>query len=267
MVDAMLNSAADARQMTNLGLRVGKQFQAQPDPLVFAVSAKHPELLSILNKLLYSLKNSDGNQDRISVLARPATKGSLWDYLPNWVWQTAALVLVLVLLSLHWNWRLRIQIRKRRAAQNQLKDQLAFQFALLNGLPIPLYVRDLQGRLSTCNHAYEQFFGQSLDEIRGTTPQEQGISPPALARELEEQHQRLLDNRQSQFLDSVIEVDGQTHHIYQWLVPFYTALGKQQGLLGAGSTSVCASIWKTNCSKPSNRRSTPARRKASSSRP
>ncbi|NNB44705.1 ATP-binding protein [Pseudomonas chlororaphis] len=232
MVDAMLNSAADARQMTNPGLRVGKQFQAQPDPLVFAVSAKHPELLSILNKLLYSLKNSDGNQDRISVLARPATKGSLWDYLPSWVWQTAALVLVLVLLSLHWNWRLRIQIRKRRAAQNQLKDQLAFQFALLNGLPIPLYVRDLQGRLSTCNHAYEQFFGQSLDEIRGTTPQEQGISPPALARELEEQHQRLLDNRQSQFLDSVIEVSGQTHHIYQWLVPFYTALGKQQGLLG-----------------------------------
>ncbi|AZE25752.1 hypothetical protein C4K05_5349 [Pseudomonas chlororaphis subsp. aureofaciens] len=232
MVDAMLNSAADARHMTNPGLRAGKQFQAQPEPLVFAVSAEHPELLSILNKLLYSLKNSDGNQDRISVLARPATKGSLWDYLPKWLWQTAALVLVLVLLSLHWNWRLRIQIRKRRAAQNQLKDQLAFQFALLNGLPIPLYVRDLQGRLSTCNHAYEQFFGQSLDEIRGTTPQEQGISPPALARELEEQHQRLLDNRQSQFLDSVIEVGGKTHHIYQWLVPFYTALGKQQGLLG-----------------------------------
>jgi two-component system sensor histidine kinase EvgS len=232
MVDAMLNSAADARQMTNPGLRAGKQFQAQPEPLMFAVSAEHPELLSILNKLLYSLKNSDGNQDRISILARPATKGSLWDYLPSWMWQTAALVLVLVLLSLHWNWRLRIQVRKRRTAQNQLKDQLAFQFALLNGLPIPLYVRDLQGRLSTCNHAYEQFFGQSLDEIRGTTPQEQGISPPALARELEEQHQRLLDNRQSQFLDSVIEVDGKTHHIYQWLVPFYTALGKQQGLLG-----------------------------------
>ena len=232
MVDAMLNSAADARRMTNPRLRAGKQFQAQPEPLVFAVSAKHPELLSILNKLLYSLKNSDGNQDHLSILAGPATKGSLWDYLPSWVWQTATLVVLLVVLSLYWNWRLRIQIRKRRTAQNQLKDQLAFQFALLNGLPIPLYVRDLQGRLSTCNHAYEQFFGQSLDEIRGTTPQEQGIAPPALAQELEEQHQRLLDNRQSQFLDSVIEVDGQTHHIYQWLVPFYTALGKQQGLLG-----------------------------------
>ncbi|MGE7957945.1 ATP-binding protein [Pseudomonas sp. NPDC089530] len=232
MVDATLNSAADAQQLDNPQLRTGKQFQAQPAPLVFAVSATHPELLSILNKLLYSLKNADGNQDRISILAQPTAKGSLWDYLPNWVWQTAALVLVLVVLSLHWNWRLRIQVRKRRAAQNQLKDQLAFQFALLNGLPIPLYVRDLQGRLSTCNHAYEQFFGQSLEEIRGTTPQEQGIAPPALARELEEQHQRLLDNRQSQFLDSVIEVNGQTHHIYQWLVPFYTALGKQQGLLG-----------------------------------
>lgn len=232
MVDATLNSAADAQQLDNSRLRTGKQFQAQPEPLVFAVSAQHPELLSILNKLLYSLKNSSANQDRISILALPTARGSLWDYLPNWVWQTAALVLVLVMLSLHWNWRLRVQIRKRRAAQNQLKDQLAFQFALLNGLPIPLYVRDLQGRLSTCNHAYEQFFGRSLDEIRGTTPQEQGIAPPALARELEEQHQRLLDSRQSQFLDSVIEVDGQTRHIYQWLVPFYTALGKQQGLLG-----------------------------------
>ncbi|WDH34460.1 ATP-binding protein [Pseudomonas chlororaphis] len=232
MVDATLNSAADAQQLDNPRLRAGKQFQAQAEPLVFAVSAKHPELLSILNKLLYSLKTSDGNQHRISILARPATKGSLWAYLPSWVWQSAALVLVLVLLSFYWNWRLRIQIRQRRVAQNQLKDQLAFQFALLNGLPIPLYVRDLQGRLSTCNHAYEQFFGRSLDEMRGTTPQEQGIAPRALALDLEEQHQRLLDNRQSQFLDSVIEVDGQAHHIYQWLVPFYTALGKQQGLLG-----------------------------------
>ncbi|OLF51909.1 ATP-binding protein [Pseudomonas chlororaphis] len=232
LVDATLNSAADAQLLDTPGLRAGKQFQAQPEPLVFAVSTQHPELLSILNKLLYSLKDSGGNQDRISILARPTDKGSFWDYLPSWVWQTAALVLVLVMLSLHWNWRLRIQVRKRRAAQNQLKDQLAFQFALLNGLPIPLYVRDLQGRLSTCNHAYEQFFGRTLDDIRGTTPQEQGIAPLTLALELEEQHQRLLDKRQSQFLDSVIEVDGQDHHIYQWLVPFYTALGKQQGLLG-----------------------------------
>ncbi len=232
IVDATLNSTSDAHQLNNPKLRAGKQFQAQPEPLVFAVSANHPELLSILNKLLQSVKNADENQDRLSILSWTAAEGSLWDYLPNWVWQATTLVLVLVVLSLHWNWRLRIQVRKRRTAQNQLKDQLAFQFALLNGLPIPLYVRDLQGRLSTCNRAYEKFFGKSLGEIRGTTPQEQGIAPPALALELEEQHQRLLDNRQSQFLDSVIEVDGQTHHIYQWLVPFYTALGKQQGLLG-----------------------------------
>lgn len=153
-------------------------------------------------------------------------------HLPTGVWQALLLITLVVVLSLLWNWRLQVQIRERRAAQSLLQDQLAFQFSLLNGLPTPLYVRDLEGRLTTCNRAYETFFGSTLEALRGTRVQEQALAPAGLAELLEQEHQRLLEHRQPRYFDCCIERDGRPHHVYQWLVPFYSARGRLQGLLG-----------------------------------
>lgn len=154
-----------------------------------------------------------------------------WRDLPQTFWHLLVLVAVVVILSLLWNWRLQRQIHQRRAAQCQLSDQLAFQFSLLNGQPTPLYVRDLQGRLSSCNRAYEQFFASSLEEMRGTTPRQQGMCL-ALADALESRLQEVLQSRQSRFFDSCTEENGRQRHLYQWQVPFYSARGKLLGVLG-----------------------------------
>ena len=162
--------------------------------------------------------------DGLSLLETLERSDIDWRDLPQTFWHLLVLVAVVVILSLLWNWRLQRQIHQRRAAQGQLSDQLAFQFSLLNGQPTPLYVRDLQGRLSSCNRAYEQFFASSLDEMRGTTPRQQGMCL-ALADALESRLQEVLESRQSRFFDSCTEENGRPRHLYQWQVPFYSARG------------------------------------------
>lgn len=214
------------------GLRQGERIDATPTPQVFAVSAQNTELLSILNKLLGNLAQEGGSGSGLRLMASSLQGDNLWQHLPDGFWHAMLLAGVIILLSLLWNWRLKNQVHQKLLAQNQLRDQLAFQFSLLNGLPTPLYVRNLEGRLSTCNRAYEQFFGRSLEELIGTTPTEQGICPPGLAHTLELEYRELLHHRQPRYLDCCIEVDGETHQIYQWLMPFYNARGELQGLLG-----------------------------------
>lgn len=233
-VDATLYTALCTRGrqpwLSGRDLRAGQTVQAMSLPQVFAISPDAPELRGILDKLLGSVAGELNG--RVKLLSSPQADHAPWEQLPDGFWHAVVLALVVVLLSLLWNWRLKVQVRQRRAAQHQLSDQLAFQFSLLNGLPTPLYVRDLELRLSTCNRAYESFFGSALEQLQGTTPQQQGMAPHSLALNLEEQYRLLLDNRQPQFFDGCIEVNGERRHIYHWLVPFYSARGKLQGLLG-----------------------------------
>lgn len=233
-VDATLYTALCTRGrqpwLSGRDLRAGQTVQAMSLPQVFAISPSAPELRGILDKLLGSVAGELNG--RVKLLTSPQADHAPWEQLPDGFWHAVVLALVVVLLSLLWNWRLKVQVRQRRAAQHQLSDQLAFQFSLLNGLPTPLYVRDLELRLSTCNRAYESFFGSALEQLQGTTPQQQGMAPHSLALNLEEQYRLLLDNRQPQFFDGCIEVNGERRHIYHWLVPFYSARGKLQGLLG-----------------------------------
>ena len=71
------------------------------------------------------------------------------------------------LLFLIWNRRLTAVIKLRRAAEKDLGDQLAFQHALIDSMPDPVFVRDLQGRLIMCNRSYEEALSIRLDQVLG----------------------------------------------------------------------------------------------------
>ncbi|MGC5704331.1 transporter substrate-binding domain-containing protein [Pseudomonas sp. NFXW11] len=228
-VDATLDSPGASQNPPGPGLQYGLSIRATPSPHQFVVGADSGELLSILNKLLDSLSRTP--QSDIQVIAeRP--RDNFWKWAAEQAWHVGVAALMVFVLSLVWNWRLKIQVRQRISAQTRLQDKLAFQFSLLNGLPTPLYVCDLQGRLSTCNRAYEEFFATAEEQVRGLLPTEQDNMPTDFAEVLQEEHQQLLHNHRPRFLDTSLVIKGRQHHLYQWLVPFYNARGLLQGLLG-----------------------------------
>ncbi|MCU1748827.1 transporter substrate-binding domain-containing protein [Pseudomonas sp. 6D_7.1_Bac1] len=234
--DAVISSQGPAYFFVNRyyrgQLKVGRSVDIRPAPLQFAVVKGEEELLSILNKSLDSLSITELRAIQVKWLSKAGILSSVWQRIPLWVYQTAALVLLMALLSILWNRRLQYQIRERLKVESRLQDQLAFQHSLLDGIPNPVYVRDREGCLLSCNRSYEASLSMSLNELLGTRVLDLEALSPVAAQQIHADYLRLLEQGEEQFIDRQLELHGETIFTYQWTVPFYSADGQLQGLLG-----------------------------------
>lgn len=213
-------------------LTVGRSVEGMWAPDIFSVRSTAPELESILNKALEAFPVADFRAVRMKWLGAQAPPAPAWQRIAPWVYWAVAAAVLLGLVSLVWSSRLRAQIRQREEAEEALNDQLAFKRALLDGIPNPIYVRDLEGRLITCNKSYEQAFSLRLEDVKGRRLTDISIIPPQLAFQLHADYLRMLQDPKPLFVDRRIEFDGHYTDAYQWTVPFYRADGQLQGLLG-----------------------------------
>ena len=229
---ATLQTEVEVQSYTEDGLRIGRSVDGKWSSNCLSVRKDQPELLSILNKALEALPVAELNALRMRWIGAVAIPLPVWQRVPPWAYWTVATALLFVLVSLVWNSRLKRQIRQRLEAEQRLNDQLAFKRALLDGMPNPLFVRDLAGRLMTCNKSYEQQLATRLELIQGLTLMESGVMPEATAARLHAGHMEQLATQQSLFVDRQLEFNGGSFHVYQWTVPFFDAQGRLQGLLG-----------------------------------
>lgn len=230
--DATIQSEVEVQSYPTDELRVGRSVDGKWSSDSLAVRKDHPELLSILNKALEALPVAELSALRLRWMGAVAVPVPAWQRVPSWAYWTVATALLLVLMSLVWNSRLKRQIRQRVEAERRLNDQLAFKRALLDGIPNPVFVRDLAGRLVTCNKSYEQQMSTRLELIRGLTLPQSAVLPDTTAWRLHIGHMEQLATQQSLFVDRQLEFNGGIAHVYQWTVPFYDAKGQLQGLLG-----------------------------------
>jgi two-component system sensor histidine kinase EvgS len=213
-------------------LKVARSVEGRWTPDRFSVVNTQPELLGILNKALEEFPVAEMRAIRMKWLGATIAQPSIWQRIPPWVYWAIAVALLLALVSFAWSSRLKYQIRQRLRAEEQLNDQLAFKRALLDGIPNPIYVRDLQGRLISCNRSYEDSFGISFEQMNGRRLIDVELIPKASAEQLHGDYLKLLQTQQPVFADRSMELFGKPIEAYQWTVPFYRADGQLQGLLG-----------------------------------
>jgi two-component system sensor histidine kinase EvgS len=213
-------------------LKVGRSVDGKWSPDRFSVLKSEPELLSILNKALEEFPVAEMRAIRVKWLGAVISQPSMWQQVPAWVYWSMGFAVLLVLVSLGWNSRLQFQIRQRLQAQEQLRDQLAFKRALFDGIPNPIYVRDLQGRLVSCNRSYEESFGISFEQMNGRRLIDVNLIPRPIAERMHADYMALLDTQEPVFIDRSMELFGKPIEAWQWTVPFYRADGELQGLLG-----------------------------------
>jgi two-component system sensor histidine kinase EvgS len=230
--DATIQSEASAWLYPPGKLKVGRSVEGRWSPDRFSVVKSQPELLGILNKALEEFPVAEMRAIRLKWLGGVIVQPSIWQRIPPWIFWAVAVALLLLLVSLVWSSRLKYQIRQRLQAEEQLNDQLAFKRALLDGIPNPIYVRDLQGRLISCNRSYEDSFGVSFEQMNGRRLIDVDLIPKASAEQLHADYMTLLKTRQPVFSDRSMELFGKPIDAYQWTVPFYRADGQLQGLLG-----------------------------------
>lgn len=236
-------------QLYPLGLlKVGALVEGKWEAEHLAVRKGMPELLSILNKALEAFPAAELRAIRLKWLEgiSPASSPSLWQRIIEWGCWAAVVAGIFGLLSLVWNRRLTVVIKQRRAAEKSLGDQLAFQHALIDSMPDPIFVRDLQGCLIMCNRSYEEALSVRLDQIQGRLLIEIDALPEATALMLHNEFMVQLRTRKSRFSKRYLQLKSGRREVYQWTVPFYSADGNLRGLLG-GWTDITQRRTESGC--------------------
>ncbi|MGE1173843.1 transporter substrate-binding domain-containing protein [Pseudomonas sp. BW7P1] len=215
-------------------LKVGGLVEGKWEADHLAVRKGMPELLSILNKALGAFSVAELRAMRLKWLEgiSPAPAPSLGARVLKWsCWGMGAFG-VLGLLSLLWNRRLATEIKQRGEVEKKLGDQLAFQHALIDAMPDPVFVRDLQGCLVMCNRSYEEALGVRLEQVQGRTLHQLDVLPQATALMLHDEFMVQLRTRRTLFSKRQLMFKNGPRQVYQWTVPFYGADGALRGLLG-----------------------------------
>lgn len=159
-------------------LKIADSVDAPDGEISFAVSRNQPELLGILNKALENISPSDISDIVKKWQIRPDVRLNTWELYRKQFWLVSGVAGIIVLTSLIWVFYMRREIVARKKAQSGLQDQLRFNETLINTLPLPVYVTDLDGNLRLCNQSFESFFA-------GTN---QVLSQKALNEELHPMH-------------------------------------------------------------------------------
>ena len=155
--------------------------------------------------------------------------------LQDHLWLAAVVVLLGALGGMGWRARRRmaadaalLEMREARIA-----EQLAFQTALLDAIPSPVFVRGPDTRLLHANRAYEAAYGVRADEVRGTTVLEVDALEPQARLEHQAEAQMLLAEGGSRRSEQAeVWADGSRRTVLYQRLAFEVEPGRVGGMIG-----------------------------------
>ncbi|HDS1792749.1 ATP-binding protein [Pseudomonas putida] len=233
-VDAVITTLLDANHAlaNNPGLVIRTTVGSEPANFAMATSTPSQAMMSIIDKALLSIspeelgvinnrwrgfgQHDDGNGKGYSQLALQVVLG----------------MVALLLLALLWNARLRLQIRQRQRAERALNDQLAFMRALLNGTPHPMYVRDREACLQSCNYSYLEAVQARSDEVIGKQLDGSLFADEEQTRQIQADYLKVMAAGSPLIMDRPLRIKGREMTIYHWILPYRDSLGEVQGIIG-----------------------------------
>jgi len=124
-------------------------------------------------------------------------------------------------------------ITDEKQAEQELANRLAFQQALIETIPYPMFVKDTAGRFVVCNKAYEREFGTTSDCLNGKTVLELDYLPEADRRRFHEEDLAVIRESGHRSYELPIQyADGRTHITLYSVDGFKLSDGRPGGLIG-----------------------------------
>ena len=223
-----------ASQMFRDRLQISATLGTQPATFALATARDATELNSILNKALLSIAPDELGIINSRWRGYAPASDSYWRNYHRLIYQIIIGTSLLLLLSLVWNAYMRRQIRHRKMAERALSDQFEFMRAMVNGTPHPIYVRDREGILKTCNDSYLQAFSARREDVIGKTVMQACglLSNECEAHDYQADYLRVMAEGTPLVLDRPLNIGGKNFTIYHWILPFRDSLGEVQGIIG-----------------------------------
>jgi len=200
--------------------------------LVFGVAPGYEPLLVLMNRVLEAIPEEDRERIHNTWLSSSLTFGvprrKLWEVLTPISLVILVFIAVLSFIIAY----LRKEVLQRRKAEQELQFQLQFLQSLMTTAPIPVFVKDLQGRYLRVNAAFEQLVGMTADALLGKTARD--VHPQRTA----DDDQLEVLTRQAIASGDLVKGElqyrtraGETHDVMYWLRQVYQ--GKRpRALLG-----------------------------------
>lgn len=213
-------------------LQISNTIGTEQAAFSLATSHEAKELRDILNKALLSISPEELGVINSRWRGYSASSQNTWRHYHRLFYQIVIGVGALLLISVAWNAYMRRQINQRKAAERALNDQFEFMRSLVNGTPHPIYVRDRQGLLQSCNDSYLQAFNARREDVIGKSVIEGSLSNAFEARKYQADYQRVVAEGTPLILDRAMHIDGRRLTIYHWILPYRDSSGEVQGIIG-----------------------------------
>ncbi|MFJ2281049.1 transporter substrate-binding domain-containing protein [Pseudomonas sp. NPDC087803] len=197
-----------------------------------ATARDNNELGSILDKALLSISPEELGVINSRWRGFSNAAQSNWHHYQRLFYQLIGAACLLLLLSLLWNAYMRRQIKQRQAAERALNDQFEFMRSLVNGTPHPIYVRDRQGLLQSCNDSYLEAFNAKREDVIGKSVMQGTLSNAFEAQAYQADYQRVVAEGTPLLLDRPLHIGGRRLTIYHWILPYRDSSGDVQGIIG-----------------------------------
>ncbi|MGY4493490.1 transporter substrate-binding domain-containing protein [Pseudomonas sp. TE3610] len=203
-----------------------------PATFALATAPDATELASILDKALLSIDPAE----MTAITARwrnysPATNG-YWRNYHRLILQIIAAAAVLLSFALLWVVYMKRQIRRRLVAERALGDQYQFMRALVDGTPHPIYVRDRDGLLLSCNDSYLKTFNVHREAVIGKTVQQGVLLDAEQARAYHLDYLQVMAQGEPLVMDRPLRIGERMLSIYHWILPYRDSAGDVQGVIG-----------------------------------
>ncbi|MFB2668642.1 ATP-binding protein [Shewanella xiamenensis] len=200
--------------------------------LAFAADKMNPELISILNKALFTIPPDEllSIENRWHRNAVPGKE--TWRDYKYTIYTMIGATGLFIFTAIYWTWLTRIHYIRRLDAKKELQNQLLFMQEVVDSIPHPIYVRNLERQLILCNESYQHTF-RALDKehiLYKTT--EQGSDRVIEASELDNEYQTAMRENIAISRDRQIHIDGKPVDIYHWFQPFKNEHDQICGIVG-----------------------------------
>ena len=124
-------------------------------------------------------------------------------------------------------------ITERKRAERELAYRLAFQRALLETIPYPMFVKDAQARFISCNKAYEREFKTRAEFLSGKTVLDLEYLPEADRRKFHDEDTAVIREAGRRSYELPIQyADGRMHTTLYSVDGFKLSDGSPGGLIG-----------------------------------
>ncbi|MEE1868940.1 transporter substrate-binding domain-containing protein [Pseudomonas auratipiscis] len=226
LIDANFSMASQA------GMVIRASVGTLPATFSMATPRHAQELTSILDKALLSIAPEELGIINNRWRGYSAESNAYWNKYHQLVLQVVLGTSLLLLLSLAWNARMRRQIKQRESAERALGDQLEFMRTLVNGTPHPIYVRDREGLLQSCNDSYLEAVQLQRSEVLDMRVEDGALGDSCYASQIQADYQQVMREGVPLVVDRPLLLNDKAMTIYHWILPYRDSLGEIQGIIG-----------------------------------